>query len=125
VACPHNTETIPDRPHSDKVYIRSNGTTTLEFVGKVRVIDTVSNNSTCNLASISISVLDPNYEVGPKIGFPFIIPKNLIGRGCLNACEQIIKKGREACYVETKYDGHRMQIHVDLSKGAFGRKIQR
>lgn len=72
-------------------------------------------NRTSDLTTISKSMFDPTHEIGPKLGCPFKIPNNMKGHGCRDACNQLRKRGEQSCYVETKYDGHRMQIHVDLS----------
>ena len=54
-------------------------------------------------------------EFSPKIGVPVQIPKNSKAHGCQHACN-VLRKLTKTCYVETKYDGQRMQIHVDLTR---------
>lgn len=54
-------------------------------------------------------------ELGPRTGVPIRIPSCVKGHGCRHACISIARTAR-SCYVETKYDGERMQIHIDLSR---------
>ncbi|KAG8949876.1 hypothetical protein FRC04_008179 [Tulasnella sp. 424] len=53
----------------------------------------------------------------PKFGVPVEIPKCLKGQGCKNVIEAL-QNGppSEVCWAETKYDGERMQIHIDQSR---------
>lgn len=51
---------------------------------------------------------------GPKVGVPILSPEMEKARDCQVVCEQISRVA-EACWVETKYDGFRMQIHIDLT----------
>jgi ATP-dependent DNA ligase len=51
---------------------------------------------------------------GPKVGVPIASPEMQKGQACQAVCEQISRVS-EACWVETKYDGFRMQIHIDLT----------
>ncbi|KAJ6581305.1 hypothetical protein B0H19DRAFT_1018028 [Mycena capillaripes] len=48
----------------------------------------------------------------PRIGTPVEIPKSEKGRGCLHALE-ILRASKEV-WAETKYDGERAQIHVQI-----------
>ncbi|KAJ6518607.1 hypothetical protein C8R45DRAFT_948670 [Mycena sanguinolenta] len=50
--------------------------------------------------------------IAPRIGTPIAIPKSKKGRGCLHALE-ILQTSREI-WAETKYDGERAQIHVQI-----------
>ncbi|KAJ6591764.1 hypothetical protein DFH09DRAFT_1137908 [Mycena vulgaris] len=50
--------------------------------------------------------------VMPLIGTPVEIPKSEKGRGCLHALE-ILRSSKEV-WAETKYDGERAQIHVEI-----------
>jgi ATP dependent DNA ligase domain len=43
-----------------------------------------------------------------------MIPECRKGLGCRHVCTTL-REFTEECYVEVKYDGWRMQIHVDLS----------
>lgn len=52
--------------------------------------------------------------ITPQIGIPIQIPSIFKAQGCRHACIAISRQD-QSCYVETKYDGLRMQIHVDLS----------
>ncbi|KAJ6457176.1 hypothetical protein C8R47DRAFT_173370 [Mycena vitilis] len=51
-------------------------------------------------------------DVLPRIGTPVEIPKSEKGRGCMHALE-IIRSSKEV-WAETKYDGERAQIHVEI-----------
>jgi DNA ligase 4 len=48
------------------------------------------------------------------MGLPIEVPKCTKGHGCRHVCS-LLSKSADSCYVETKYDGQRMQIHVNLS----------
>ncbi|EJD40837.1 hypothetical protein AURDEDRAFT_170030 [Auricularia subglabra TFB-10046 SS5] len=49
----------------------------------------------------------------PRIGVPVEIPKTVKGTSCENVAK--IYSRCSAIYAETKYDGERMQIHIDFS----------
>jgi DNA ligase 4 len=53
-------------------------------------------------------------NVQPQTGIPIQIPTCVKAHGCRHACVTL-SRYTKSCYVETKYDGQRMQIHVDLS----------
>ncbi|KAJ7245174.1 hypothetical protein B0H12DRAFT_1211485 [Mycena haematopus] len=50
--------------------------------------------------------------IAPRIGSPITIPKSEKGRSCLHALE-ILQASKEI-WAETKYDGERAQIHVQI-----------
>ncbi|KAF7370772.1 DNA ligase [Mycena sanguinolenta] len=50
--------------------------------------------------------------IAPRIGIPIAIPKSEKGRGCLHALE--ILQASTEIWAETKYDGERAQIHVQI-----------
>ncbi|KDQ19564.1 hypothetical protein BOTBODRAFT_28144 [Botryobasidium botryosum FD-172 SS1] len=50
----------------------------------------------------------------PKLGAPVEIPKCTKGRSIAHVLSEL--KGSMKVWAETKYDGERMQIHIDLSK---------
>ncbi|SJL03675.1 uncharacterized protein ARMOST_07032 [Armillaria ostoyae] len=49
----------------------------------------------------------------PRLGVPIEIPKSLKGQGCSHALSLL--RSAKVVWVETKYDGERAQIHVDVS----------
>ena len=51
----------------------------------------------------------------PKVGIPIECPDLKKGRGCKYVCERLSRVAH-ACWVETKYDGYRMQVHIDLTR---------
>ncbi|KAJ7634197.1 hypothetical protein DFH06DRAFT_1221373 [Mycena polygramma] len=51
-------------------------------------------------------------DVLPRIGTPVEIPRSEKGRGCMHALE-ILRTSKEV-WAETKYDGERAQIHVQI-----------
>ncbi|KAK0488845.1 hypothetical protein IW261DRAFT_376205 [Armillaria novae-zelandiae] len=48
----------------------------------------------------------------PRLGVPIEIPKSLKGQGCSHALSLL--RSAKVVWVETKYDGERAQIHVDV-----------
>lgn len=65
---------------------------------------------------MSIALLDQDPQQSePRIGVPIMVPNCKKGRGCLHVCK-MLERHCHLAYVETKYDGQRMQIHVDLSR---------
>src|SRR5579862_7924626 len=71
--------------------------------------------SSCDIRSVVKVFFAPgDLDLKPKIGVPIYIPKCIKARGCRHVCN-ILSKVTDLCYVETKYDGERMQIHVDLT----------
>ncbi|KAF7977593.1 hypothetical protein HWV62_3192 [Athelia sp. TMB] len=52
------------------------------------------------------------YTPDPQLGSPIEIPKSVKGRGCLDALKHFPHS--ERVWAETKYDGERAQIHVDV-----------
>jgi DNA ligase 4 len=57
---------------------------------------------------------DSSETIIPQVGVPIQIPSCFKAQGCRHACVSLASYAK-SCYVETKYDGHRMQIHVDLT----------
>lgn len=55
----------------------------------------------------------PGIELIPQIGYPITIPKCLKGQGCAQSLK--ILRGSSKVWVETKYDGERAQIHVEIT----------
>ncbi|KAF7356774.1 DNA ligase [Mycena venus] len=55
----------------------------------------------------------------PRIGTPIEIPKSEKGRACLHALE-ILRASKEI-WAETKYDGERAQIHVQILENGYSR----
>ncbi|KAG8745643.1 hypothetical protein FRC10_007340 [Ceratobasidium sp. 414] len=54
--------------------------------------------------------------VGPLLGVPIEIPKCFKARSIKDALHTLNSSGAEKAFAEVKYDGERMQIHVDFSK---------
>ncbi|KAG8984171.1 hypothetical protein FRB90_005496, partial [Tulasnella sp. 427] len=53
----------------------------------------------------------------PKFGVPVEIPKCLKGQGCKEVIETLQNGSRfDAAWAETKYDGERMQVHIDQTR---------
>ncbi|QRV88820.1 ATP-dependent DNA ligase [Ceratobasidium sp. AG-Ba] len=55
-------------------------------------------------------------RIGPLLGVPIEIPKCFKARSVKNALDVLNSSGSERMFAEVKYDGERMQIHVDFSK---------
>ena len=53
-------------------------------------------------------------DFGPRTGVPINLPSCGKGHGCRHVCTTVSRTAN-SCYVETKYDGQRMQIHVNLA----------
>ncbi|PCH44474.1 hypothetical protein WOLCODRAFT_105197 [Wolfiporia cocos MD-104 SS10] len=51
----------------------------------------------------------------PQVGVPIMIPKCIKGQSCAQALHQL--RASRKVWVETKYDGERAQIHVELVRG--------
>ncbi|KAG8827284.1 hypothetical protein FRC19_004490 [Serendipita sp. 401] len=69
----------------------------------------------CSSIKEAFSALEhgTNSSLTPVVGVPVEIPKCYKGRSCEDALRPL--RTAERVYCETKYDGERMQIHVDLS----------
>ncbi|KAJ7623353.1 hypothetical protein FB45DRAFT_837508 [Roridomyces roridus] len=57
-------------------------------------------------------VFDSGIDATPQIGTPVDIPKSQKGQGCLHALAML--QTSRAVWAETKYDGERTQIHVEI-----------
>ncbi|THH32366.1 hypothetical protein EUX98_g1806 [Antrodiella citrinella] len=57
---------------------------------------------------------DPNAELTPRLGVPIGIPKCTKGLGCSNAIKALRRSN--TIWAETKYDGERAQIHVQIDE---------
>ncbi|KAK7679443.1 hypothetical protein QCA50_017497 [Cerrena zonata] len=55
---------------------------------------------------------NPELELVPQIGLPITIPKCLKGQGCVQSLN-LLRNSRKV-WAETKYDGERAQIHVEV-----------
>ncbi|KAI0761918.1 hypothetical protein BC629DRAFT_1682669 [Irpex lacteus] len=55
-----------------------------------------------------------SWDVTPQIGVPVQIPKCLKARGCADTIKHL--RGSTKLWVETKYDGERAQIHVEVDE---------
>ncbi|KAH9933457.1 uncharacterized protein B0H18DRAFT_928466 [Fomitopsis serialis] len=53
--------------------------------------------------------------LAPQVGIPIQIPKCSKGQGCVQSLRLL--RGSKKVWAETKYDGERTQIHVDLEAG--------
>ena len=116
MACAYHSPTNSKRPYSSEIHVPATRPQSLRSLGNVPVtISSIPKSSTGDLSGIAKHILDPTSEIGPKVGFPFKIPNSAKARGCRHACQYLSDRGELACYVETKYDGHRMQIHVNFS----------
>ncbi|KAG8984225.1 hypothetical protein FRB90_005470, partial [Tulasnella sp. 427] len=77
--------------------------------------------ATLDAAAESLDELDAGSPSGeifcPKFGVPVEIPKCLKGQGCKEAIETLQNGSRfDSAWAETKYDGERMQIHIDQTR---------
>jgi DNA ligase-4 len=74
---------------------------------------------TSNLTFISKKYFSNETEIVPQVGYFIKIPVTWKGHGCEHACKAMKTNGKDSdsdsCYVEQKYDGQRMQIHVNLA----------
>jgi len=76
-----------------------------------------------HLINLSNHLHSPNLEdISPEVGIPIEIPTMFKGHGCRHAINHLHNHGQE-CFVETKYDGQRMQIHINLSL-SFEKQVQ-
>jgi hypothetical protein len=82
--------------------------------GKCSSLINVSNNRNSDLTTIANLLYSEDHNIVPRIGVPISIPSSHKAHGCRHACKMMADYD-QSCYVETKYDGQRMQIHVDLS----------
>ncbi|KAH8093745.1 hypothetical protein BXZ70DRAFT_949037 [Cristinia sonorae] len=57
---------------------------------------------------------DPNASIEPQLGVPISIPKCVKGQGCAHAIK-LLRHSSEI-WAETKYDGERAQIHVQVDE---------
>lgn len=111
-----NSQIIPIRPCPPLSYFHCNSSRSMETLANVCSYILHSDRRNADLVFISKEILtsDPK-SFAPKIGVPIHIPVCEKGHGCRHACQTISGLGYDSCYVETKYDGQRMQIHVDLT----------
>ncbi|KIK60331.1 hypothetical protein GYMLUDRAFT_200426 [Collybiopsis luxurians FD-317 M1] len=58
---------------------------------------------------------ESGYEVGPEIGYQIGVPKSQKGRSCKHALSFFSNSSQ--VWAETKYDGERAQIHVQVRQG--------
>jgi hypothetical protein len=112
----YNSEIIPIRPRPPVPYLYCNSSRSMETLANVHLHSVPINRRNTDLVFISKEILisDPK-TFSPKVGVPIHIPVCEKGHGCRHACQTVSRFGYDSCYVETKYDGQRMQIHIDLT----------
>lgn len=86
----------------------------MEAMADVYLALMLINSRNSDFVSISTSIQKIDTEnIAPRVGVPIQIPSCHKVQGCRHACIMVAKH-TTSCYVETKYDGQRMQIHVNL-----------
>src|SRR5579859_1227611 len=113
---PNNSKIISLRSRPSVPYLHIYPSRSMETLANVDPNPLPSDCRNTDLVFISKEILNTNPETfAPKVGVPIHIPVCEKGHGCRHACQTISQFGYDSCYVETKYDGQRMQIHVDLT----------
>ena len=80
----------------------------------VAILIIFSHIRNCDFDTVAMLLHNSHIPEGPRIGVPIASPIFNKGYGCRHLCKELAAYTK-SCYVETKYDGQRMQIHVDLS----------
>jgi hypothetical protein len=113
-----DSQIILSRSHLGLSHLRSNPTRTLADMENV-IPSLPSDRRTSDLTFVSKRMFSNDPDSVPQVGYAVKIPECAKGHGCKHACQTMKIRSKDSnsdsCYVEQKYDGQRMQIHVNLA----------